>query len=214
MKTSSCIQFGLLIAAVVIVSGCSGDQTNGPVSGKVTLDGIPLAGIEVVFSPMATEGNSNPGVYSFSMTDDQGHYELKTRYGDRGAMIGKHMVTIQYPDHDDLLETQEELMDALQDAKDADEEDGAAVVAEVKARLAKIKKGKTVDRGSPLPHTRNSLCQRAASNPAILFWSATRPKRNEEKSVLRPSMCCDPRWRTHFPISRCVVSFGDVSQSA
>lgn len=142
MKTSIQMQFCLLFVAMAMTAGCNNSGL-GPVSGKVTLDGKPLADVEVLFAPMAVEGNSNPGVYSYCKTDAEGNFELKTRYGKQGAVVGKHMVTIQYPDEGDIEETRDELLDALQDAKDAEdaEKKGAAAdVANVKARLAKLRK--------------------------------------------------------------------------
>ena len=124
----------MLIAVAAMFTGCSDNSGGplGPVSGTVTLDGKPLVGVEVVFSPMATEGNSNPGVYSFGTTDESGHYELKTRHGKTGAIVGKHSVTIEYPDGIDMTELQEELADAKND-EEADAE-------EVKARMAEAEK--------------------------------------------------------------------------
>lgn len=139
MKTSFYIQFCLLFVAVAITAGCS-NAGLGPVSGKVTLDGKPLADVEVLFAPMAVEGNSNPGVYSFCKTDSEGNYELKTKDGKRGAVIGPHSVTIQYPDEGDIEETRDELLDAMEDAQDPEGGGSAEDVAEIKARLGKLRK--------------------------------------------------------------------------
>ena len=139
MNTSLYVRFCLLFVAIAITAGCS-KAGLGPISGTVTLDGKPLADVEVMFSPQAVEGNSNPGVYSYCKTDSEGKYDLKTRYGKRGAVIGTSQVTIQYPDEGDIEETRDELLDAMQDAKDSAEEGSAEAVAEVKARLAKLAK--------------------------------------------------------------------------
>lgn len=140
MKTSFYIQFCLLFVAVAMTAGCSGGGL-GRVSGTVTLDGKPLADVEVLFAPEVVDGNGSPGVYSFCVTDSEGKFELKTRYQKQGAVVGPHLVTIQYPDEGDIEETRDELMDALQDAKDAKAEGESyeeSDAAEIKARLAKL----------------------------------------------------------------------------
>jgi hypothetical protein len=128
------IQFCLLLAVSLILTGCG--DTGGliaPVSGKVTLDGVPMPGVEVVFSPKAKPGNSNSGPYSIGMTDTEGNYELKTRYGDSGAIIGVHTVVFHYPGIDRLDELREEWQDARESDDGGDPE-------EVKARIAAVKK--------------------------------------------------------------------------
>jgi hypothetical protein len=138
MKTSFYFQFCSLVVVVAMTAGC-GSAGLGPVSGKVTLDGKPLADVEVLFAPQAVEGNSNPGVYSYCKTDSEGNYELKTKNGKRGAVIGKHSVTIQYPDEGDIEETRDELLDAMEDAQDPDGGGSAEEVASIKARLDKLR---------------------------------------------------------------------------
>jgi hypothetical protein len=56
-------------AAVLFVSGCGGGPGLGNVSGKVTLDGQPLAGALVEFQPSEGRG-------SIGSTDAQGVYKL------------------------------------------------------------------------------------------------------------------------------------------
>jgi hypothetical protein len=135
MKIRIYIQFCLLLAVSLILTGCGGNTGGpiGPVSGKVTLDGVPMPGVEVVFSPKAKPGNSNSGPYSIGMTDTEGNYELKTRYGDSGAIIGVHTVVFHYPGIDRLDELREEWQDARESDDGGDPE-------EVKARIAAVKK--------------------------------------------------------------------------
>jgi len=75
--------------------GCSGDSTpTAPVSGKVTLDGKPLANINVLFQP-AGGANREPGVGSVGITDAQGVFTLKlSGSGKHGAVVGQHVVTL------------------------------------------------------------------------------------------------------------------------
>lgn len=75
--------------------GCSGDSTpTAPVSGKVTLDGKPLANISVLFQP-AGGANRDPGAGSVGITDAQGMFTLKiSGSGKLGAVVGLHAVTL------------------------------------------------------------------------------------------------------------------------
>lgn len=129
----SCV-FGIVLGLAVTV-GCGEEGNTVPVSGKVTVDGVPLVGVEVVFSPKSVGGNNNPGPYSFGETNENGEYSLKTRYKDEGAVIGPHKVIMQYPDMQPGV--MDELRDALADAKDAEEK--AAAQEEIAAYKKKLK---------------------------------------------------------------------------
>jgi len=88
-------RFSLLPLALVLI-GCV-DQ--GPkiahVSGRVTLDGQPLANAAVMFSPVAPKGTIAPGPDSGAKTDASGRYTLElTGKGKQGAVVGKHTVRI------------------------------------------------------------------------------------------------------------------------
>jgi hypothetical protein len=90
--------FGWLLAAVQLValSGCSGQGDRPPlgrVSGTVTLDGQPLADLEVTFSP-------EKGRPSAGRTDGSGRYELIYVLTTKGAKVGKHRVFIGGPPAD------------------------------------------------------------------------------------------------------------------
>jgi hypothetical protein len=78
-------------AAVVVCSafiGCGSPENVGQVSGKVTLDGHPLAGARVRFTPKAT------GSPSSAITDASGNYSLVYTRDINGAEIGEHTVSI------------------------------------------------------------------------------------------------------------------------
>jgi hypothetical protein len=72
----------------LFVLGCSeGGPEIVPVSGTVLLDGKPVSGAGVLFTPVAD------GPLATGTTDDQGRYSLTT--GERaGAVPGEHQVTI------------------------------------------------------------------------------------------------------------------------
>jgi hypothetical protein len=79
---------GLLILTILL-AGCrkSGPEL-APVSGRVTLDGRPVASADVVFQP---DGAMSP---SYGRTDGDGQYQLGYKRGVEGAMVGQHTVRI------------------------------------------------------------------------------------------------------------------------
>lgn len=84
---------------VVILAGCGGNPADypdtAPVTGTVTLDGQPLEGARVSFTPQ--EGRSSSGT-----TDAQGKYELNYTGDIKGSMLGTARVSIskEIPDPD------------------------------------------------------------------------------------------------------------------
>lgn len=85
----------LLITFVLGLAGCGSSARLAPVSGKVTLDGQPLANAHIAFQPMAATGTDAGAGGSYAVTDTQGQYTLHTFEGDQpGAAVGKHRVEI------------------------------------------------------------------------------------------------------------------------
>lgn len=88
-----------LFLSAVCLAGCSSNLADQPelgqVTGKVTMDGAPLANAMVVFAPVS--GRSSSGV-----TGADGKYELQYLHKVRGAQVGSHKVqiTTYYPDED------------------------------------------------------------------------------------------------------------------
>jgi hypothetical protein len=84
---------GLLSCGLLMVAGCPG--TGGdlpdvvPVSGTVTLDGEPVSGVMVTFSP----GDTTRGGICTGITDESGRYELKDGQQHVGAPPGQYAVT-------------------------------------------------------------------------------------------------------------------------
>ncbi|MDG1875294.1 MAG: hypothetical protein P8J27_15375 [Mariniblastus sp.] len=126
-----------LLAALVICGCGPSSGTISPVSGKLTLDGEPMAGVEIIFSPKMVEGNANPGPYSVGTTDAAGDFTLKTRYGDEGAVVGSHIVTMQYSDIE--AGVMEELRGELEDIKTSGEGDAEDIKAQMAAVTEKLK---------------------------------------------------------------------------
>ncbi len=84
------------VALLCLASGCGGGQEYkaAPVSGTVTIDGKPVAGIVVTFQPAGVSGQ-NPGPGSTGTTDENGKFTLLFATAERkpGAAVGKHRVT-------------------------------------------------------------------------------------------------------------------------
>jgi len=84
---------GVAWSLLLLTSGCGGVEAV-PVSGTVMVDGVPLEGVALNFTPIAAEGAEGPG--SSGVTDAQGHFSLKTigARRARGAVVGKHRVIL------------------------------------------------------------------------------------------------------------------------
>jgi len=81
-----------------LLPGCGGDKSAEvrdlvPVGGTVTLDGKPVAGVLVIFSPRGDveKGISRTG--ATGLTDSDGKYTLKHRSGEVGIAPGVYNVT-------------------------------------------------------------------------------------------------------------------------
>jgi hypothetical protein len=69
-----------------------------PVSGKVTMNGLPLADVEARFQPTGgTLKKPNVGRGSNGLTDSEGHFKLYIDANHPGAVPGKHTVSITVP---------------------------------------------------------------------------------------------------------------------
>ena len=91
---------GGLLVLLAAVTGCSGDSKFAPVSGVVTLDGQPYGKAVVVFQPIGTKENPNPGRGSSAYTDENGRFVLKSDSTTDGAIVGKHLVRIMTSGND------------------------------------------------------------------------------------------------------------------
>ena len=78
--------FGCTVA--VLLGGCGRDNGTAPVSGKVTVDGKPLAFGEIFFMPTS-------GRMAHATIQPDGSYQLTTYETGDGALIGDHTVTIE-----------------------------------------------------------------------------------------------------------------------
>jgi len=83
----------MLIALLSVLLGCGKKSNVVPVSGRVTLDGQPLANVAINFGPLT--GGLDGAYASYGKTDAEGRYWLKlVDGGQRGATVGKNRVTL------------------------------------------------------------------------------------------------------------------------
>jgi hypothetical protein len=92
-----CGLFALVLGALVF-AGCGGTVEKPvekvvPVGGKVTLDGKPQAGIQVIFTPIGGNTESRGGN---AVTDAAGAFSLKNYMGADGVPAGQYSVTFSW----------------------------------------------------------------------------------------------------------------------
>src|SRR5262245_7656101 len=88
-----------LAAVLVGLTGCGGESKFAIVSGRVTMNDQPLAGVSVDFQPVSsTKDAAGPG--STGKTDSDGRYTLYSQLdpAQAGAIVGKHQVRIWAPE--------------------------------------------------------------------------------------------------------------------
>jgi hypothetical protein len=83
----------ILGVALVLAPGC-GSQKFAPVSGRVTLNGEPLANAFVTFNPIPKAASIEGGPTAVGMTDQDGRFSLRVSLDQNGALVGKHRVAI------------------------------------------------------------------------------------------------------------------------
>jgi hypothetical protein len=106
----------LLTACVLSGSGCGGSEKVVTVTGKVTHNDQPLAGIIVSFVP---EAATKAGV-STGETDEDGKYMLTVfNTGQSGAVVGTHKVWVSLPRKPEDRRKPETAEEAKQKVKDA-----------------------------------------------------------------------------------------------
>lgn len=84
----------LPVGIAFLAVGCGGNADLGTVKGKISLDGQPLVGAQILFQPK--DGRPSTGV-----TDTEGQYELLNTRDSKGALIGAHTVRITMPTEDE-----------------------------------------------------------------------------------------------------------------
>jgi len=84
----------LLGLVLVGALGCGGGPKLAPVSGTVTMDGSPLVGATVSFLPVSDPAALESPLGSTGKTNEKGEYALETLKQQKGALAGKHQVSI------------------------------------------------------------------------------------------------------------------------
>lgn len=83
---------GLIVGCLVGCGGVDDGFAYQPVSGVITVDGKPVAGLTISFAPQGASLES--GRPSVAKTDEEGRYVAKTLDGVSGAAVGEHLVSI------------------------------------------------------------------------------------------------------------------------
>jgi hypothetical protein len=83
----------LLVFALLPTVGCRSPKF-APVSGKVTLNGQPVAGALVAFNRIPPEGSIESGPSALGTTNQNGEFTLRVSLKQTGALVGKHRVAI------------------------------------------------------------------------------------------------------------------------
>ena len=95
MQAKFATTLGLLLAIHGQLTGCAPNAYPlAPVSGRVTLDGQPLAGAAVVFQPKFAGDSGEVAPGSVGRTNEIGRYALMTVNDEPGAAPGTHKVRI------------------------------------------------------------------------------------------------------------------------
>ena len=84
--------------ATLAFIGCGGGPEGPelvPVKGQVVLDGQPVPGATVTFTPDNAKDTQGPA--SIATTDDQGAFTVYGTGGREGVIVGFHKVTVETP---------------------------------------------------------------------------------------------------------------------
>ena len=104
MPKQSISILGLLLIGTLLFVGCNGPKGKGLnveyVEGIVTLDGQPIGGVSITFSPKNEEG---PEESASGYSDGNGIYKLTSMNGDheQGAIAGEYIITASKIEVDD-----------------------------------------------------------------------------------------------------------------
>jgi hypothetical protein len=94
VKLQNCAVAAVLFA----VAGCGPKLEFAEVSGKVTMNKKPLAGVFVQFYPLSDAKEQLPS--AIAKTDADGNYTLTHDGGKPGALVGPNRVVVYWPSRD------------------------------------------------------------------------------------------------------------------
>lgn len=89
------LTFGVLIT----LTGCQRGPALGTVNGTIRVNGQPLPYAYVMFQPI-----DPPGAYGSAYANELGEYELQFSRSSKGALVGKHRVSIRAAGGEELDE--------------------------------------------------------------------------------------------------------------
>lgn len=94
----------LALLAVAASSGCGGRDyetiPTHPVTGRVTVNGVPAKGSIIRFTPKTPQPGAKYPLTPSGKANEEGVYQLTTYEGPDGAPTGDYLVTIEWPDAD------------------------------------------------------------------------------------------------------------------
>jgi len=99
--TTGCAHFsrlGLVAIVCCVLTGCgrgSSSPSLSPVSGRISVEGVPVSEGVVTFVPLPNSGTSGPA-FTADIRED-GTFELQGPGGASGAIPGQYRVVIQTP---------------------------------------------------------------------------------------------------------------------
>jgi hypothetical protein len=97
MTTKHPITALLRLALPLLLVGC-GSTNLAPVKGKLTYLGQPVKGGMLIFSPLASSEEPQPGkAAAAEVSRNDGSFTLETHHSGDGAKIGRHRVTYSPP---------------------------------------------------------------------------------------------------------------------
>ncbi len=114
MSTSNRVTWLAAIALLgAMIPGCGGGEFDtAEVSGRVTCEGEPIQGGQVLFRPFVEGSDERPGKSAIGHLNDNGEFAMLTTYdlGD-GAVVGTHKVQVipkgYFLDREDAEEEEE-----------------------------------------------------------------------------------------------------------
>ena len=90
--SSGCLWFACALAVGAV--GCSNQPKVAPVRGVVKMNGKPLPGGRVMFSPIAQGEDKNVGPSAIGQIQEDGSFVLTTYEDGDGAIVGSHRPTV------------------------------------------------------------------------------------------------------------------------
>lgn len=95
MRFSIFITRLVMLAATVMLAGCTQQAATAPVNGSVTYNGQPVGQGQILFQPVSGADKNYPGKPARADVQPDGTYALTTFDEGDGALLGEHRVTFE-----------------------------------------------------------------------------------------------------------------------